>query len=793
MTRPVLVLAASLLIASAWTAAQDVSNEPAASVGLVPWQTSAETPEKADDQALTHPSSDPWDSVSWMPNSAAHQHDDRSLPAEASAVGNNGAGGNGAGGSLDFGESINLIGGKSYFTEKCCRNCGAANRSDGGNVDDFGFWVCRQCGCDVLGRPVEGPTDAIRLVHWVVDSNGSKAKVGEFQDLASSPFWEVDGIKTNGSQTFDYSVSGLDQEANHARAYYYGGPNLGAKFKFERFLHRLDHDPLNGFDLNNGSPGPQDKVVSDDVNVGQDYAIRVQQLDAQFHGKLTSNLKWKLNLWEMHKVGERQANAMAHCFNVNPPAGTADYTCHVLSESQRIDWTTQEITPTLEAKFGNAVVEYSRTMRAFGQNDQVVDRTYTAFSYSPTFGTQGPLYDYAWVPENFTQIDRLKLSLPLDCANQLYANLYLGDTEDKFRGTNRNFNGCDVRLTNCAVENVTLTGYAKIDTQNNEIPSSLFTAAPFGVGSGSASSHEPGSLQHLIDYNSARAGIKGKWQSPTHSGFYVAGGYEFIQLARDFADYSTLSGPFTQQDSRTHQINIGPYLRVSPTLDTFIRYKASFTDYPLIGVREADGRFNTNQPTQQHRVELGGTWSPSANFMATGSFGIENSWNNSPYANFNEDNYPIVVTVWYAPTTRWSLTGGYAFLSNWIDQDITIGFQNNPTETTPWNYDGYNNLFSISANYAWTPCTQLVAGIEWDRGSNLFTVPASPAGADWTALASFSDVIAETTRINVGVDHKFAPSTSAYFRYLYFDYRDLSANLDSGTANFFLAGVARTY
>jgi hypothetical protein len=175
--------------------------------------------------------------------------------------------------------------------------------------------------------------------------------------------------------------------------------------------------------------------------------------------------------------------------------------------------------------------------------------------------------------------------------------------------------------------------------------------------------------------------------------------------------------------------------------------------------------------------------------VATAQFGIENSWHDSEVAVFDEDNYPIVFTVWYAPAPRWSVTTGYAFFSNWIDQEITVGFRDNPTETTLWNYDGYNHLFSISSNFACTPRTQLVGGVEWDRGYNVFDVPPSTAGADWTLLPTFSDVIVETTRINVGIDHEFRPAMNGYFRYIYFDYNDISADVNSGTANMFLAGV----
>jgi hypothetical protein len=365
----------------------------------------------------------------------------------------------------------------------------------------------------------------------------------------------------------------------------------------------------------------------------------------------------------------------------------------------------------------------------------------------------------------------------------------VGYTENKFRGTQRGFYGYDIRLTNRAIKDVTLTAYAQQDEQNNEIPTTLLTAPPFGVNAGSPDSFEPGSLRHPIEYNNSRVGFKGKWQSPAQNRLSVVGGYEYGQMSRDFAEFNTPTGTFTQQDTETHQINIGPYLRVTPSLDTFVRYKARFITDPLVAVGQEDGRFNSNQPEQQHLVELGGTWSPTSNFMVTTLFGIENSWHNSQYADFDEDNYPILFTIWYAPTNRLSFTTGYAFLSNWIDQNVTIGFQNNPTETTQWNYDGYNQLFNISGNYAWSQKTQLVGGVEWNEGSNSFTVPPSPAGANWTALPTFSDVAVETTRINVGIDHEFTPAANAYFRYVYFDYDDQSANIYSGTTNMFLLGM----
>jgi hypothetical protein len=176
-----------------------------------------------------------------------------------------------------------------------------------------------------------------------------------------------------------------------------------------------------------------------------------------------------------------------------------------------------------------------------------------------------------------------------------------------------------------------------------------------------------------------------------------------------------------------------------------------------------------------------------------------NSWHRSEFANFTEDSYPLVFTVWYAPTCRLSLTGGYAFYSNWIDQDITLGAnRGNPAqvETTRWDYSGENHLVSLGSSYAWSPCVQLIGGYEFNRGSNTFDIPISPHvadGVDWSTVESVADVIVETHRITTGVDWQPYKKTNVYLRYIFYEYEDVSAGLYSGTAHMALAGATRTW
>ena len=674
--------------------------------------------------------------------------------------------------------------------EWCCNPCqcshGNCYRTEGGS------WVCNDSCCDVWGdrRGSDGP--AVRFGWWGVDSQGSQLKTGEFQDLRSSPFWDVDGISSDGERTLDFTLSGLDNEANNVRALYYG-PDGSAKVRYNRFLRRQDHDPLTGVDRA-GPLGPNDNVVSEDLNLGEDYAIRVQQFDAKFQGHLTENIKWRVNMWGQRKFGERQTNATAHCFNIDAPAaaGPNSNVCHVLSQRQNIDWLTMEIQPVVEAQFGIVTMEYSRTMRGFGQDDQTLSRQYTRFGFSPASGALGPEFDHAIAPENFTQIDRLKVSVPLTQNSDFYGNAYTGDTENTFRDTHRQYHGFDLRLINRSIEKTTWTGYASMYDENNQLPPFFFNAPPLAP----ANNYDQDSLRHPVDYNRSRVGLKGNWRDPG-SGWSMTSGYEYFVLARDFANYDTALGPFVQQDTKSHLVEIGPSRRWSSSLNSYLRYKVRFSEDPLIGVREANGRFNSNQPELEHRVEIGGNWTPAENLMATAQFSVVNRSQRSEFANFSEDDYPFVTSLLYAPTDRLSLTGGYAYFSNWIDQDITLGFTTPGvavppvrTETTPWSYAGQNHVISLNAAYAWSPNVQLTGGYEWNHGTNLFSLPPSPAGADWTLLPSLSDVNVETQRYSAGVDWQPQYNMVVFCRYNYFDYADNSGNVGSGTAHMALAGAS---
>ena len=235
-----------------------------------------------------------------------------------------------------------------------------------------------------------------------------------------------------------------------------------------------------------------------------------------------------------------------------------------------------------------------------------------------------------------------------------------------------------------------------------------------------------------IDYHKYTAGLKGV-RRPWGGGFDQGGlsimaGYEYGNLDRTNAlhtapPYATLGPPYNvvldESHTITNSFQIGPDYRWSETLDTFVRYKYQDADQPLIGFTFSNGVFNTLLPQEDHIVEIGFNWVPADWFIFNASIGIEESWNHSSPAstqvtpslssiNFDEQNYPVTLGLWYAASKKLSFSAGYSIFSNFVAQNVTVGNDPAPYSpitgtilpvTLPWNYSGRSQVVTLGSRY----------------------------------------------------------------------------------------------
>lgn len=648
-----------------------------------------------------------------------------------------------------------------------------------------------------------------RFGWWGVHAQGSPSGVGEWTGLNSTAFWDVDSLTSDGSRTVDFALSGPMDETTDLHWYLYS-PLLTADVDMQRFIHRSATKPLDAWFNTPGSG----HLVGTDLNDTTDHAIRIQELEADFSGQLTENSKWHMGVWGMRKFGERQKIAMDH--------NCSDRECHQVTQSQSINWLTMEISPGIEVDLGPVTFDYTRTMRAFEQNDEIVSRSY--HGRPADFAVADQVAPYGIVPENFTAIDKLKIGADLSENHRFYTNMFRGNTHNRNRDTNRGFWGLDMRLTDSTFDNLRMTGYAKYYEQFGDLPT-VFPEDGLFVNPPSAEVRHPVNRQWL------KTGLKGRWKPLRDSyrwrGLALTSGYEYKQLERQNASYDiTGAGPdpvtFTQPNTFTHEFKVGSEMRWSSSFDSYLRYRMVTAADPLFGVRESDenvtdeeiaGGFgtsgvtalNTNQPRQEDRVELGGTWSPTYNFMLSAMFGLEVMNHGSNFASFKEDNFPITVTGWYAPTPSWSVSGALGFYQNNISQDITYGNGHTSNrgdeaqDLLTTDFTGKSDVITLGTHHVLTRRLTFNGDFQFVRGRNTWFVPDGmsvdnpPVPVDYTSLPTFSAVIVETTRFGAGLDYELADNTTCYFKYMFYDYNDKSGAILSGSYHMFLGGLAARF
>jgi hypothetical protein len=242
----------------------------------------------------------------------------------------------------------------------------------------------------------------------------------------------------------------------------------------------------------------------------------------------------------------------------------------------------------------------------------------------------------------------------------------------------------------------------------------------------------------------------------------------------------------------------------SSALNTFLRYRVTTNSWPIVGVTERhqlslDAAINSNQPERVGQVEMGGTWSVADDLMINGMFWIENSYNHSEYVNFSETAYPYTLSAWYTPNACWSFVAGYANLTNWITQDITLGREDGGAGelrawTVPWNFTGKSEVINLAASYAASEKLRLMSQLEYVRAENYFLQPQSPPAAiPYSDLPGYSAVVSDIYRVTAGFDYLIRPRIDAFVRYNFYDFIGDTQAYNSGVAHMFLAGLSGTF
>ena len=313
-----------------------------------------------------------------------------------------------------------------------------------------------------------------------------------------------------------------------------------------------------------------------------------------------------------------------------------------------------------------------------------------AASCRPSYSTAG----YNIVPDSQTQIDRLKFSTKIGCATDVYLLGYVGYNEDLLRDTYRNFNGADLRITNRSIDSLTVTTYAKYYREDDH--DALDAAELLAIiRSRSRSFYQETSLggRPQIDRQTPAFGVNSRWR-PFEDQCGIRGGLAFvagtntatccgktpaIRLLPAGPAHSSMRPASSRSPIRTRTRSPWASRRSGPPSSTRTSATSSSRPntrctalLPMSGTSIGDA-LNSTLPTQENRVELGCTWTPTDCLMVNATLYVENAMSNAPYVNWQSNSLPFTLSAWWAPTQDWSFSIGAAEMDSWINQDVSLG------------------------------------------------------------------------------------------------------------------------
>jgi hypothetical protein len=325
-------------------------------------------------------------------------------------------------------------------------------------------------------------------------------KVGEYEvlDKGLHPTLEFSLSGNRGSDHFDFSGEFIEEEDQSYELDIDFRRIVNQEFSYTRFMHWLDHDPLDnlygafsGMQLNDGDtyqgvvidcpggagtcPDAHCLVTNTDFDSGEDYHI----IHSETKSKTTVALPFipggsiGFDYRREMRDGHRQSLTMSKCSS-----------CHVQSHSRQVHEITEDYQPSIAAKFGKArapqlAIEYSFLFREFDEEGEAPLNTYDSANNPRLIGSrpfgdrlwyEGEELEYDQVPEMEKQMHSVKAQGSVPKMNTtLFAGYVNSNVENTDMGIETASDTVSCRISNTSVPGLALNaGFRWMEIDNDD-------------------------------------------------------------------------------------------------------------------------------------------------------------------------------------------------------------------------------------------------------------------------------------------------------------------------------------
>ncbi len=488
---------------------------------------------------------------------------------------------------------------------------------------------------------------------------------------------------------------------------------LRMDLSYMKFRHFLDHDSL----LN------QDSFT--DYDRGEDNGILIEELKADNTFLLPSLpfLKFFANIRKYKKEGSKQTTTVSKDCS----------SCHISSVNKRIDQTTDDIALGFEGTIKKLTFKYEYSGQKF-KEDRSAPRT--NYGEGASFFQFSGINSYGDTPDFKKDSHKFSIRSQLPFSSTLFASYTFGTRTNRETHNDVDFSSISARLSKYFSRYITCDLFYGNYKMDNDIRNSFERDI------------EKGGIDiktRLMKRTSAR--MTYRWED---------------------IDRENFSESSTRKTSYTFALNS----RLMRKLRLHFRYKTTHVSDPFILEDNTftDSIILTSLPEKENQIYASLNWTPLSSFSMNSSLRYTDS-RNSKY-NIDEELYEFVISAWYMPFERVTLTGSFTLFKNEIDtgsahktyhlsgDESLIFYDNVP-------YDNLSNSFYLSATYQAGPRLALTGDITYITSRADFDTVL-----DNSNIGNYSDLDINQVQASAGFTYLFSTRMSFYGRYAYHEYDD---------------------
>lgn len=554
--------------------------------------------------------------------------------------------------------------------------------------------VAALSGSVLAQAPAQKPEGSIFIGATIGNNTGNLNRVAEYDVAKDGALPAINAQLWGGTEKAKYELfashGGDSRDQKYGAFFTAANGRVKASATFDRFLHRLDHDPLDYMDAGIGNF----VVRATDHNPADAYESATGFWKADIEVAASEHIRFFASHSMQMADGHRQSMTTSHCAN-----------CHVDSYSRKIDQTTQTLAAGARVSAGRFSAEYTFENRTFEEKSATLKHTYDNAVHPVTLldvfvsrvqydDGNGPL-PFDLVPKQTKQTNSVRAAYGFAGDGGISAGFTQSTSKNETGDFGADFMGVNGRLTFPLGKKA----YVKAFFRRYEIETdSVFVdvaepIAPAGPAAGLTYAQQYPAMLPL-DYDTEPTSSR----TPTEMAIELAYrptkkssinlGYEYEAIDREY---------FHVEKTTTSTFKGSAYFRPNKTVSLRARAEYAMTEDPYTNVNAAKpailqtvptpgglpfgpqslqyfemyGSRMANlsaHPTDSLLVDGGLTWSPTQKFTVSGHYRFRDMKNDQ--LNFSDWSHAIHmpgVEVYVAPNDRFTLAAGWGYQKDTLD------------------------------------------------------------------------------------------------------------------------------